>query len=73
MFDDTYRISWGFGFEVAKFSFTSPEMFGHDGSEGTLLFMDPKEKFVFAGFFPSAGWSGESWISPVAIAWSGIE
>jgi CubicO group peptidase (beta-lactamase class C family) len=73
MFDDVYKISWGFGFEVNKFPFLSPGTYDHDGAEGCLLFMDPVEKFVFAGFFPAPDWHGESWVSPLAIAWSGIE
>jgi CubicO group peptidase (beta-lactamase class C family) len=73
MFDDVHRITWGFGFEVNKFPFLNEGTFDHDGAEGCLLFMDPKEKFVFSGFFPSPDWHGESWVSPLAIAWSGIE
>lgn len=73
MFDDVYKISWGFGFEVNKFPFLSEGTVDHDGAEGALLFMDPKERFVFSGFFPAPRWHGESWVSPLAIAWSGIE
>ena len=73
MFADEYKLNWGFGFEINKHPFLSEGTFDHEGAEGALLFMDPKERFVFAGFFPSPDWHGESWISPLAIAWSGIE
>ncbi|HEQ72300.1 MAG TPA: class A beta-lactamase-related serine hydrolase [Spirochaetia bacterium] len=73
MFDDLYTLNWGFGFEIDKFPFLSPGTYDHDGAEGCLLFMDPKERFVFAGFFPAPDWHGESWVSPLAVAWSGIE
>jgi len=61
MFDDVYKIRWGFGFEVDKFPFLSEGTADRDGAEGALLFMDPKERH------------GESWVSPLAIAWPGIE
>jgi CubicO group peptidase (beta-lactamase class C family) len=73
MFAGEQRASYGLGLEVDKHRFTSPGTFAHEGWGGTLLFMDPKEDFLFAGMFTSAEWKAESWIRPLAVAWSGIE
>jgi CubicO group peptidase (beta-lactamase class C family) len=73
MFAGELRATYGLGLEVDKHRFTSEGTFDHEGLGGTLLFMDPKEKFLFAGIFTSPAWQAESCIRPLAVAWSGIE
>jgi CubicO group peptidase (beta-lactamase class C family) len=73
LFDNRYTVTYGLGIEINKHSFLTNGTVDHEGAEGALLFLDPKENFLFAGFFPAVDWHGESWVSPLAIAWSGIE
>jgi len=73
MFAGELKATYGLGLEVDKPPFTSPGTFDHEGWGGVLLFMDPVEDFLFAGMFISAGWQAESWVRPLAVAWSGIE
>jgi CubicO group peptidase (beta-lactamase class C family) len=72
MFDDSFTWTCGLGWELNKHSFLTDGTFDHEGAEGAGLFIDPQERFLFAGFYPSIDWRGDSWISPLAIAWSGI-
>jgi CubicO group peptidase (beta-lactamase class C family) len=72
MFDEGYKWTCGLCWELKKHKFLPDETFDHEGSEGCGLYIDPKENFIFAGFYPSEKWFGESWVSPLAIAWSGI-
>jgi CubicO group peptidase (beta-lactamase class C family) len=73
MFDDSYLNSYGLGWQLNKHPFLSDGTFDHEGSEGALMYVDPVEKFIFSGFYPAESWLGESWVSPLAIAWSGIK
>ncbi|MBN2354172.1 MAG: beta-lactamase family protein [Spirochaetales bacterium] len=73
MFAGDKLVSYGLGLEIDKHEFMSPGTFDHEGAGGVFLFMDPKEDFLFAGFFASPEWHGESWVSPLAVAWSGLE
>ncbi len=72
LFDDCYKWTCGLGWELNKHSFLPQGTFDHEGSEGAGLYADPGENFVFCGFYPDQNWHGESWVSPLAIAWSGI-
>ena len=72
LFDEGYRWTCGLGWELDKHAFLPNGTFDHEGAEGAGLFADPGEGFVFCGFYPSEGWLAESWVSPLAIAWSGI-
>jgi CubicO group peptidase (beta-lactamase class C family) len=72
MFDDSFNWTCGLGWEINKHGFLSHGTFDHEGAEGAGLFIDPTENFIFAGFYPDRDWHGEAWISPLAIAWSGI-
>jgi CubicO group peptidase (beta-lactamase class C family) len=72
MFDDGYKWTCGLGWELKKHAFLPDATFDHEGSGGAGLFVDPGEDFVFCGFYPGEKWYGESWVSPLAIAWSGI-
>lgn len=72
MFDDSFTWTCGLGWELNKHPFLTDGTFDHEGAEGAGLYIDPTERFVFVGFYPSIDWHGESWISPLAIAWSGI-
>jgi CubicO group peptidase (beta-lactamase class C family) len=73
IFDDSNKWTCGLGWEVNKHSFLSDGTYDHEGAEGAGLFIDPKEEFIFVGFYPDPDWHGEAWVSPLAIAWSGIE
>jgi CubicO group peptidase (beta-lactamase class C family) len=73
LYDDSYAWTCGLGWEVNKHSFLSDGTYDHEGSEGVGIFIDPKEQFIFTGFYPDPEYHGEAWISPLAIAWSGIE
>jgi CubicO group peptidase (beta-lactamase class C family) len=73
MFDSTYKWTCGLGWELNKHPFLPAETFDHEGAEGAGLYVDPTERFIFVGFYPSIEWYGESWVSPLAIAWSGIQ
>jgi CubicO group peptidase (beta-lactamase class C family) len=73
LFDSSHLVSYGLGLEIDKHKFLTDGTFDHEGAGGVLLYMDPVEDFMFAGLFSSPGWSGDSWVSPLAVAWSGIE
>ena len=73
LFDDSHDVDYGLGLEINKHKFLTDGTFDHEGAGGVLLFVDPKEEFVFAGIFSSQDWHGESWVSPLCIAWGGIE
>ncbi len=72
IFDDSFKWTCGLGWELNKHKFLSDGTYDHEGAEGAGLFIDPKENFIFAGFYPDPDWHGEAWVSPLAIAWSGI-
>ncbi len=72
IFDDSYTWTTGLAWEINKHSFLSDGTYDHEGAEGSGLYIDPKENFIFAGFYPDKDWHGESWVNPLAIAWSGI-
>jgi CubicO group peptidase (beta-lactamase class C family) len=72
IFDDSYCLTCGLGWEINKHGFLSDGTFGHEGAEGAGMFIDPAENFIFTGFYPDPEWHGEAWVSPLAIAWSGI-
>ncbi|MBN1430097.1 MAG: beta-lactamase family protein [Anaerolineae bacterium] len=72
MFDNSIKWTCGLGWELNKHPFLTDGTFDHEGAEGAGLYIDPTERFVFVGFYPSIDWHGESWVSPLAIAWSGI-
>jgi CubicO group peptidase (beta-lactamase class C family) len=73
MFDDSFNWTGGLCWEINKHTFLSDGTYDHEGAEGAGLFIDPKENFIFVGFYPDPEWHGEAWVSPLAIAWSGIE
>ncbi|MBN1646415.1 MAG: beta-lactamase family protein [Spirochaetales bacterium] len=72
IFNDSHKVSYGLGLEVNKHKFLTDGTYDHEGAGGVLLFMDPVEDFLFAGIFSSEDWHGESWVSPLAVAWGGI-
>lgn len=72
IYDDSYTWTSGLAWEINKHYFLSDGTYDHEGSEGSGLYIDPKENFIFVGFYPDKDWHGESWINPLAIAWSGI-
>lgn len=72
MFDDSFTWTAGLGWEINKHSFLTDGIFDHEGAEGAGLFIDPKERFIFVGFYPAPEWYGPSWVGSLAIAWSGI-
>jgi len=73
LFDSSHLVSYGLGLEIDKHKFLTDGTYDHEGAGGILLYMDPKEDFMFAGIFSSTDWHGDSWVSPLAVAWSGIE
>jgi len=72
MFDETFYNTYGLGWELNKHAFLPDGTYDHEGAEGVGLYMDPKNNFIFAGLYPGEGYCAESWVSPLAIAWSGI-
>jgi CubicO group peptidase (beta-lactamase class C family) len=72
-FDETFSWTCGLGWELNKHSFLPDGTFDHEGAEGVGLYIDPKNRFVFSGFYPGECYCGDSWVSPLAIAWSGLE
>ncbi len=73
IFSDSHLVRYGLGLEVDKHRFLTDGTYDHEGAGGVLLYMDPQEEFVFAGIYSSEDWHGESWVSPLAVAWGGIE
>jgi CubicO group peptidase (beta-lactamase class C family) len=73
LFDGCHPVTYGLGLEIDKHRFLTDGTFDHEGAGGILLYLDPKEDFMFAGIFSSTDWHGDSWVSPLAVAWSGIE
>jgi CubicO group peptidase (beta-lactamase class C family) len=73
IFTDSFLFSCGLGWEVNKHCFLTEGTYDHEGAEGAGIFIDPKEDFVFIGFYPDVDYHAEAWTSPLAIAWSGIE
>ncbi|MBN2533121.1 MAG: beta-lactamase family protein [Spirochaetales bacterium] len=72
MFDETFYCTYGLGWELNKHAFLPDGTFDHEGAEGVGLYMDPQNKFIYAGLYPGEGYCPESWVSPLAIVWSGI-
>ncbi|MBN1697263.1 MAG: beta-lactamase family protein [Spirochaetales bacterium] len=73
IYDESYRWTCGLGWEVNKHNFLPEGTYDHEGSEGVGIFIDPSEQFIFAGFYPAPDYHCESWVNPLAVAWSGIE
>jgi CubicO group peptidase (beta-lactamase class C family) len=71
-FDETYSCTYGLGWELNKHSFLPDGTFDHEGAGGIGLFVDPVNRFVFSGFYPSPEYLGDSWVSSLAVAWSGL-
>jgi CubicO group peptidase (beta-lactamase class C family) len=71
-FDETYCRSCGLGWEVNYHSFLPDGTFAHEGAGGIGLYMDPKNDFIFSGFYPGENYCADSWVSTLAVAWSGI-
>jgi CubicO group peptidase (beta-lactamase class C family) len=73
LFDGSHTVTYGLGLEIDKHKFLSNGTYDHEGAGGVLLYIDPREEFLFSGLFSSADYHGESWVAPLAVAWSGIE
>ena len=73
LFVDKYKWTCGLAWELNKQHFLSDGVYDHEGAEGAGLYIDPAENFIFVGFYPDTMYHGESWINPLAIAWSGIK
>ena len=72
-FDGATRVTYGLGLEIDKHCFTTDGTYDHEGAGGVFMYIDPREDFLFTGFYGDEPWHGESWIRPLAVAWSGIE
>jgi CubicO group peptidase (beta-lactamase class C family) len=73
IFDGCYKKTYGIGWELRRHAFLGERVYDHEGAEGAGLYIDPDEDFIFAGFYPDTEFHLESWVSPLAIAWSGLD
>lgn len=72
MFNKVYKRSHGLGWEIGRHIFMSPGSLSHEGFQGSGMFIDPKEEFIFTGFYAGDEFNAESWVNPLIMAWSGI-
>ncbi|MBN2736639.1 MAG: beta-lactamase family protein [Spirochaetales bacterium] len=73
IYDDSYPVDYGLGWELQKNSFMSPGTFGHEGAEGAALHIDPREEFVFTAFYPDKNYHRETWVHTLPMVWSGLK
>lgn len=71
--DNNHDAQMSLGFNVNYNDICSPGTFSHEGFGHSGLYVDPRERLVYAFFVPNqTGWVPEAVINPRSIVWSAL-